>query len=103
MTLDEAYTITAPPKPATALDRAAAELRATAETIGHAKLANMLRVCADALSEHPEPLLLCINNHGRLWLAVEKADTFPDGPTATEIHLAALAFDRAANMLRGAI
>lgn len=73
----------------------------------HAKLANMLRVCADALPTHPEPIMLCARNADRLWQAMLAADKDgytrkPDDPLAADIHLASLAFERAAEALRGA-
>lgn len=102
MDIAAAYDITAPlDAPTRRMFAAQAELLTTADTIGHVKLANMLKVCAEALPTHPDPIVLCVNNHGRLWFAIEKAADVPDGPTATEIHIAALAFDAAANLLRG--
>lgn len=73
----------------------------------HAKLANMLRVCADALPGHPEPIMLCACNADRLWQAMLAADQDgytrkADDPLAADIHLASMAFERAADALRGA-
>lgn len=89
---------------AAAMERAQHVLMTEAAST-HPKLANMLKVCADALPQHPEPLMLCARNADRLWQAMLAADrpdhvVKPDDPKAPEIHLASKAFDAAADALR---
>lgn len=107
MDIRDAYDITAPlDAPGRRMRDAQHILLTESATLGHDKLANMLRVCAEALPQHPEPIALCSNNAGRLWAAMLAADQpdaviAPGRPNAAEIHLASLAFDRAADALRG--
>ena len=105
MDIRDAYDITAPlDAPGRRLKSAQHILMTEAASLDHDKLANMLRVCADALPVHPEPQALCRNNAGRLWaamLAADKPDAVikPGAPDAMQIHMASLAFDRAADAL----
>ncbi len=102
MTLEDAAAICHPAKPValpTPVEAAQALLRDMAGSV-HAKIANMLRVCADALPMHDDPIGLCARNSERLMLSLTNRDPkWPEGLTATDINLAAGAFANAAKAL----
>lgn len=97
-----AYDITAPlDAPGRRAAAAQEHLRAAAEGLEHQQLANMLRVCADGLRANPDGVGLCDRNHDRLWYAMEHPERWENAPSAPELHIAAMAFWRAARLLRG--
>lgn len=102
MTLDDAAAICHPAKlatPPTPEAAAQAILREMAGSV-HTKIANMLRVCADALPMHDDPIGLCARNSERLMLSLTNSDPrWPEGLTATDVNLAAGAFANAAKAL----
>ena len=101
MNIREAFNIVTPPQFVTPIARARDHLLASAEKL-EPRIANMLRVCADALHQHPEPIKLCERNCDRLFLSFD-GEQDDNAPPAVDRHLAALAFERAASYLKGEV
>lgn len=103
MELQDAYDMTAPlDAPGRRSLKAQEHLRTTAAKFEHEKLAAMLRICADGIEVgNPDAVQMCQRNSDRLWMALDRLEDLTNAPTATEIHIAALAFDRAARILKG--
>lgn len=70
----------------------------------HEKLANMLRICASGLAAHPQPAFLCERNADRLneECRGDRHLRWPPEMNATQVALAAEAFDAAGRILRRA-
>lgn len=66
----------------------------------HPKLANMLRVNAEALATHPNPAHLLRGNESRLNAMIASSDPSTWGDVRAEhITMAAMAFERAAHAM----
>ena len=102
VSISQAYETVYGRPPPDRMNAAGDALRRAAGEMKYVNLGNVLRAIADGLSAHPDPIGLCERNAMALALALDTLDEKPDPkPTAVEVHIAWLALEGAAVILRG--